>query len=350
MDRSLPTSPPAATTAPPEEKTRRLNVDENNSPPSIERTLSNLLDVDPEQVCNIQQKGVSRIEAFSRLFSRRHPVALTLYACILAVSVSFSLDQSTVAAYDVYATAAYNRQSYIGTIDIAEAIIIAVSKPFIAKICDVFSRQTAYILILASYVVGYIIVASSQNAATLCVGRVISSTGQAGFDLITDIVVGDLSPLQWRGFTGAMTSFPYLFLPFVGSKIQASLCTGKTDSCWRWGYGMFCIIAPALVCPIIVTLFYADHQAKKAGELSFAAGRLETKRAIEAGTMHAQRGTVRDQLASLGRLLDEIDMIGLLLLAMAFALILLPFSLAPDAQGGWANRSMIAVSIRSPGK
>ncbi|PLB45227.1 hypothetical protein P170DRAFT_440373 [Aspergillus steynii IBT 23096] len=300
---------------------------------------------DGEKAHNVQQSGVSRIEAFSRLFGRRHPVAITLYFCILAVAVSFSLDQSTTAAYDVYATAAFNRQSYIGVIEIAEAIIIAVSKPFLAKICDVFSRQTAYILILVSYVIGYIVVATSPNAAALCVGRVISSTGQAGFDLVTDIIVGDLSPLQWRGFTSAMTSFPFLFLPFVGSKIQASFCTGNTDDCWRWGYGMFCIIAPALVTPIIVTLFYADHQAKKAGELSFAASRLETRRAVEAGTMQIQRPTLQNRFSTFWQLLDEIDIIGLMLLGMAFALILLPFSLVSDADGGWSNASMIAMIV-----
>lgn len=329
-------------------KVKHQSLDEKSIEPSISkpgRTPTNFREADPEKVHEIQQNGVSRMEAFSRLFGRRHPVAITLYCCILAVAVSFSLDQSTTAAYDVYATGAYNRQAYIGTIEIAEAIIIAVSKPFIAKICDVFSRQTAYIIILVSYVIGYIVVATSNTAVGLCVGRVISSTGQSGFDLITDIIVGDLSPLQWRGFTTAMTSFPYLFLPFVGSKIQASLCSGNTNDCWRWGYGMFCIIAPALVSPIIVTLFYADRQAKKAGELSFAASRVETKRAIEAGTMQAQRGSIRERFATFGRLLDEIDLIGLLLLAMAFALILLPFSLAPDAAGGWSNPSMIAMVV-----
>lgn len=294
---------------------------------------------------NIQQDGVSRIEAFSRLFGRRHPVAITLYACILAVSISFCLDESTTAAYDVYATGAFNRQSYIGTIDIAQAIIIAVSKPFIAKICDVFSRQTAYIMILVSYVLGYIVVAAAPNAVALCVGRVISATGQAGFDLVTDIIVGDLSPLQWRGFTSAMTSFPYLFLPFVGSKIQASLCTGNSDDCWRWGYGMFCIIAPALVTPIILTLTYADHRAKKAGELSFASSRLETRRAVEAGTMRIKRDSVKKRFSVFCKLLDEIDIIGLIFLGLAFALILLPFSLAKDANGGWSNPSMIAMIV-----
>jgi MFS family permease len=305
----------------------------------------NFREADATKAREVQQNGVSRIEAFSRLFGRTHPVAITLYFSILAVSVAFSLDQSTTAAYDVYATGAFNRQSYIGTIEIVEAIIVAVSKPFIAKICDVFSRQTAYILILVSYVIGYIVVATSTSAAALCVGRVISSTGQSGFDLITDIIVGDLSPLQWRGFTSAMTSFPFLFLPFVGSKIQASLCTGNTDECWRWGFGMFCIIAPVLVSPIIITLFYADRQAKKAGELSFAASRLETKQAQQAQTMQVHRTSLNNRFTTFSRLLDEIDIIGLLLLAMGFALILLPFSLARDADGGWLNRSMVAMIV-----
>ncbi|PVH84685.1 putative major facilitator [Cadophora sp. DSE1049] len=320
--------------------TRDNPVDEE-----INKTPLRFRDADATAVHTIQQNGISRIEAFSRLFSRTHPTAITLYICILAVSIAFALDQSTTAAYDVYATGALNRQSFIGTIEIAEGIIVAVSKPFIAKICDVFSRQTAYIIVLVSYVPGYILVATAPDAIQLSVGRVISAAGQAGFDLVTDIIVGDLSPLQWRGFTSAMTSFPFLFLPFVGSKIQASLCVGSTDTCWRWGYGMFCIIAPVLVTPIILTLFYADRKATRAGELSFAASRLETTYAIEHGTMQVERTSLRHRFDTFGRLLDEIDLIGLFLLAMSFALILLPFSLAKDAKDGWANPSMITMIV-----
>ncbi|KAL4875727.1 putative major facilitator [Aspergillus karnatakaensis] len=324
-------------------------IEDNKGPHSQEDAITpektTFRSVNPSQAHQLQQHGVSRIEAFSRLFHRTHPVALTLYVCILAVSVSFSLDQSTTSSYDVYATAAFNRQSYIGTIAIVESILIAVSKPFIAKLCDVFSRQTAYIYILVSYVIGYIVVASAPNAAALCVGRVLSATGQAGLDLATDIIVGDLTPLQWRGFVSAMTSFPYLFLPFVGSKIQASVCADDINSCWRWGYGMFCIIAPVLVAPIIATLYYADYKAKEAGELSFAAGRLETQRAVDAGTMQVQRSSLGDRLTTFKDLLVQIDIIGLLLLALSFALILIPFSLVKDAKGGWSNPSMIAMIV-----
>lgn len=312
---------------------------------NIDQEDTSFRNAEVDKIHSVQQEGISRIEAFSRLFGRRHPVALALYACIFCVAISFALDQSTTAAYDVYATGAYNRQSYIATVEVAESIIIAVSKPFLAKVCDVFSRQTAYCGILLTYVVGYVIVAASPTAAAFCVGRVISATGQAGFDMVTDIVVGDLSPLEWRGFTSAMTSSPYLFLPIVGSKIQGSLCEGRSSTCWRWGYGMFCIIAPVLVAPIIFTLIYADTQAKKAGELSFASSRLETQRAKDAGTMQIKRADVGSRFRLLKQLLTEIDFIGLGLLALGFALILLPFGLAKQAKGGWSNSSMIAMIV-----
>ena len=108
---------------------------------------------------------------------------------------------------------------------------------------------------------------------------------------------------------------------------------------------MFCIIAPVLVIPIILTLTYADNEAKKSGELSFAAGRLQTAEAQAAGTMNIKHNNTKENLHIFARLLKEIDIVGLFLLAMAFALILLPFSLAKDAVGGWHNHSMIAMIV-----
>lgn len=72
---------------------------------------------------------------------------------------------------------------------------------------------------------------------------------------------------------------------------------------------MFCILAPVLVMPSILTLFYADHKATKAGELSFAASRLETRFAIEHGTMQVERTSLRHRFITFKQLLDEIDLI-----------------------------------------
>lgn len=221
----------------------------------------------------------------------------------------------------------------------------AVSKPLIAKCCDIFSRQTAYLGVLIFYTVGYIVIASAQTGAAFAAGRVMSEVGQAGFDLITDIVVADLSPLQWRGVATALTSSPYIVLPWVGNLIQAAINGDNPETGWRWGYGMFGIIAPFTVTPIILVLTYADRKAVKAGELSFASSRLETRAAEEAGTISVQRASAKAKGSMFYRLLREMDFIGLVLLALAFSLILLPFSLYSSASGGWSNPSMIAMIV-----
>ena len=219
----------------------------------------------------------------------------------------------------------------------------AVSKPFIAKICDVFSRQTAYTTVAIFYVVGFVVVATAQSPAAFCVGRIITEVGQAGFDLVTDIVVADLSPLEWRGIATALTSFPYIILPWVGNLIQAKL--NASPEGWRWGYGMFAIMAPVCVTPIILVLSYADIQARKKGELSFASSRLETRQAEADRTMAVKRASLKERFHQLLRLCKEMDIVGLFFLALSFALLLVPFSIYSSAENRWRNPSIIAMFV-----
>ncbi|KAI3491314.1 hypothetical protein L1887_44349 [Cichorium endivia] len=308
--------------------------------------VSAVRDADASSAREGQQEGVSRIEALYRVFPRNHPVVWSLYASLAAVTICFSLDQSTTAAYQLYATNTLgNHGTLFGIIATVEAIINAVSKPFIAKICDIFSRQTAYLMVAIFYTVGFVICAASQTPAAFAVGRIITEVGQAGFDLVTDIVVADLSPLQWRGVATALTSFPFIFLPYCGSNIQARLAPPGYPEGWRWGYGMFAIMAPVCVTPIILVLTYSDRKARKAGELSFASSRLETQRAQEQGTLQVRRDSLKDRYANLIRLCKEMDLIGLFLLAMSFALILVPFSIYKTADKQWRNPSIIAMFV-----
>ncbi|SPO27553.1 related to Siderophore iron transporter 3 [Ustilago trichophora] len=308
--------------------------------------VSAVRDADASSAHEGQQPGVSRIEALYRVFPRNHPVVWLVYASLAAVSICFSLDQSTTAAYQLYATRTLkNHGKLFGIIATVEAIINAVSKPFLAKICDVFSRQTAYLLVAIFYTIGFVVVASAQTPGAFCVGRIITEVGQAGFDLVTDIVVADLSPLQWRGVATALTSSPFIVLPWVGNLIQARLNTPSRPEGWRWGYGMFAIMAPVCVAPIILVLMYVDRKARQAGELSFASSRLETQRAQQEGTIQVRRDTLKQRYANLIQLCKEMDFIGLLLLALSFALLLVPFSIYKDADKQWRNPSIIAMFV-----
>ncbi len=157
------------------------------------------------------------------------------------VCCAFTLDGSTTGSYEVVAVSYFEDHArLLGVIGTVEAILNAVSKPFIAKLADMTSRQTAYCVLLVLYVLGYIIIASSKTGSSLAAGRVINTVGSAGLDLVTDIIVADLTPLQWRGLFTAMTSMPYIWFAWIGGNITAPLVA--TQQGWRWGFGMFCIM------------------------------------------------------------------------------------------------------------
>lgn len=106
-----------------------------------------------------------------------------VYFWVVAVSVlicawAYSLDSSTISYYSVEASSYYKQHgSVLSALSIAASIISAVSKPFVAKISDITSRPYTYMVALALYVVGYIIVATSTSVSAYVVGEVFVAVG-----------------------------------------------------------------------------------------------------------------------------------------------------------------------------
>ncbi|CCO26035.1 Siderophore iron transporter 3 [Rhizoctonia solani AG-1 IB] len=274
--------------------------------------------------------GVARVEAL-----HRHLGGLwrwTLYISIGALAYIYSLDQNTTSNYLPLATSSFGQHAFIGTIGTAEGIITAVGKPCIAKIADLFSRPTAYIVVLIFYVVGYILVASAQSVYAIAGGMVLYTVGHTGLDLVTDIIIADITPLKWRGFATALPSAPFILNAFISAEIVTGVTNGPG---WRWGYGMFAIIVPAIMVPAIITLFTADKRAKKNGELTFGASRNERRRVEKADENIAPRQPLWVQFKDVA---IKMDLFGLVLIGFIFGLILFPISLAKTVRGGWSNR------------
>ncbi|OAA43658.1 Major facilitator superfamily domain, general substrate transporter [Metarhizium rileyi] len=302
----------------------------------------------------VQSQGVTRMEAIYRS-TRTNKMTLWLVGVsVLVCAWAYSLDFATTQHYTVDVSSYYHQHStVISTLGIVTSIISAVSKPFVAKISDITSRPYTYIMTLSFYVVGYIIASTSQSISAYVVGEAFVALGSSGIDLVNHIIVADLTPLEWRGFLGALLSTPFIINTwFAGKIVQAMLSRNQ----WRWGYGMFAIIMPAAVCPAIATLVYLDRKAKKSGTVNLAssgeAHRLEkdtTEQAGDAGTTQVDTVTMATAQGSwfekLRRGLVEIDAFGLVLLAFGWTLLLLPFSLKTYAQNGWANPSLIAMFV-----
>lgn len=81
-----------------------------------------------------------------------------------------SLDGTTTYQYQAYATSSFAQHSLLGAIATAQAIVLAVTKPFAAKFADVLGRAEAFALAVFFYVLGYIIIASCSNISTYAAG------------------------------------------------------------------------------------------------------------------------------------------------------------------------------------
>lgn len=285
-----------------------------------------------------QQAGVTKVEAFNRvLYNSGKAGKITLIVLVISLGLTmfaYALDQGITYQFNAIAASAFSHHAELGAVNAATAIIRAISKPFLGKLSDITSRPTTYVVVLVIYAVGFAVAASSQTLAAYIVGASFTAFGKSGLDLLSDIIVGDLTPLQWRGFWGAMLSTPFLVTTFINGKISEAFIPDK----WRWGLGMFAIMVPVLLLPTIWTLYSMQYKAEKFGMVSMGASGLSRKQGTE---IRGPRAYLR--LAKEATI--EMDLAGLLLLGLSFSLILLALNLAPTADNGWGNPSMIAMLV-----
>lgn len=285
-----------------------------------------------------QQAGVTKVEAFNKALYRSGASGkILLYLLIVSLGLTmfaYALDQGITYQFNTIAASAYESHSSLGAVNTATAIIRAISKPFLGKLADITSRPTTYIVVLVVYIVGFVVAACSPSLAAYIVGASFTAFGKSGLDLLSDIIVGDLTPLEWRGFWGGMLSTPFLITTFANAQISKAFIPDN----WRWGLGMFAIIMPVCLLPAIITLYTMQHKAKKMGMVSMGDSGLARKQGVEV------KG-VKHYMALAYSAAIEMDLIGLLLLGVSFSLILLWLDLAPEADNSWSNPSMIAMPV-----
>lgn len=281
-----------------------------------------------QQLSETPVLGINSVEAIHRaIYHTGRSGYLLLYVTVLSLGLTifaYSLDGGITPQFDIVAASAYSMHAEVGTINTATSIISGVTKPVIGKLADLMSRPSAYAISLVFYMVGYIIAASSTNFTAYVIGISFTAVGKAGINLLCQIVIGDLTTLQWRGFWTGMTIAPYLVTTFITGFISDALVPDK----WRWGLGMFVIIMPVLLLPAIFALYGIQRRAKKIVDESSTAA-------------SGKRGVMRTAWEGL----VAVDIPGVILLGFAFALILLPLSLAESAEGGWTNTSMIVMEV-----
>lgn len=214
--------------------------------------------------------------------------------------------------------------SSLGTVQTANSIIIAIGKPFWAKFADAFGRGEVFVGLALFYAVGYAIVAGATTSGAMYAGQVIYTCGYTGLQIMMQIIVADLTTLRWRGLVSALLSGWFILNVFVATEIATGMLAHST---WRWGYGMFAILMPATLLPLMLSLLWAQWKGKKI---------------LKARGVRALR---ESRITRLKHALIAMDFVGLVLLGLSLALILLTFALVYKAKGQWKNSSMIAMLV-----
>ena len=145
-------------------------------------------------------------------------------------------------------------RDYFGVDDRAAAWIFSiyvlfnlVSTPLMAKLSDSFGRRTIYVMDVAIFAAGSLVVAFAPAFAFVLIGRAIQGLGAGGIFPVASAVIGDTFPPEKRGralgLIGAVFGLAFIIGPILGGVL---LMAG-----WRW---LFLINLPVAAAVIVMAL------------------------------------------------------------------------------------------------
>lgn len=272
---------------------------------------------------DLHASGVSQIQSISSSFTTASRAVL--FVGIFLVAYAYGLDGQTRYTYQSYATAGYSQHSLLGTMNTVRAICAAVIQPPYARVADRFGRIELLSFALFFYLLGTVIVSSSNGVDAFVTGQLLYQIGYTGLMLLIEVLIADLTGLKDRVLFSFLPALPFLINTWVSGDITQAVMGGPG---WKWGIGMWCIIIPFCAIPIFAPLYLAKRTAKQQGKLN---KQVLFKAATPLGVFK--------------ELAEEIDLVGSVLLAASFTLILLPLTLAGGAKTEWKTAKIIVMLV-----
>jgi EmrB/QacA subfamily drug resistance transporter len=135
-----------------------------------------------------------------------------------------------------------------------------VGTPLMAKLSDRAGRRSIYVLDVALFAAGSLVVALSPTFAVLLLGRAIQGLGAGGIFPVASAVIGDTFPVEKRGsalgLIGAVFGIAFLIGPILGGVILLALN-------WHWLFLINLPIAAALIVAALRLLPTARPQERR---------------------------------------------------------------------------------------
>ncbi len=135
-----------------------------------------------------------------------------------------------------------------------------VGTPLMAKLSDRAGRRSIYVLNVAMFAAGSLVVALSPTFAVLLLGRAIQGLGAGGIFPVASAVIGDTFPVEKRGsalgLIGAVFGIAFLVGPILGGVILLALN-------WHWLFLVNLPIAAVLIAAAMRLLPSARPQVQR---------------------------------------------------------------------------------------
>lgn len=266
---------------------------------------------DIESLSREAQSGVQAIEATAKVWTKT--TLITAYIFTWIIYFVDSMQEGTTGLLISYVTSSFAKHSLTPTVGIMSSIIGGVSKLTLAKILDVFGRPQGYLLSIMLATLGMVMMAATNNVETFAAAQVFYWVGMDGIGYTLSVALADMSSLRNRGLALAFANSPFIITAWINGRIANAFYHLKSNGSFsgpgfRWAFGAFAIITPAVTLPLFVLFVFNLRKAVQLGVIK------QTKFA-------------RTPMQSFSHYSREFDVVGLLLISAGISLFLLPFNI-----------------------
>lgn len=203
-------------------------------------------------------QGVKNIEAIQKAWTKKS--IIIAWCSIELLCVAMALVNQTITIYTNYATASFEQQSLLSTIQVVNGVLNVVVRPPMAKIADVIGRFEGFLISIVSWTIGFIMLAAAPNIETYFVAQIFYTIGQMGLEFMVQVFATDTTDMVNRAIFIILPNLSFLFVPWVGGPLTSAVLEHST---WRWGIAMWAIIVPVCSAPLLAILLYMKFKVRR---------------------------------------------------------------------------------------
>ncbi|CAG7930650.1 unnamed protein product [Penicillium olsonii] len=267
------------------------------------------------------QGGVKRVRAVTSAWSKK--TLVLMFVLLYLVSFVDALLVSVQGSLNPYITSAFGKHGLLTVVSVVSTILGGSSKLTLAKVIDIWGRVEGFLFMLLIMVIGLIMKATCNGIEMYTAAHTLYWVGHIGLGYVIEIMLADMTSLKNRMIIIGINGTPGICSTFAGPKIAGLF---ESNLNFRWAFGAFAIMLVGVSIPVCTVMLFMERRATKNGNLT-------------------KERSGRSWWQTIVHYIIEFDVIGIILVTAAFALILIPFNIASYAPKGWASGYIIAMEV-----